>query len=204
LQQNHYYCEIDPNSSEALERKPGAFFYGPVFYDPNIVMTLEPVWDASTNSYQADKSGKLVFNVHHPLPAGAFLRTTANGPLVKPYEELVVLAGKMRPVLIISPEAANTQTMLVLPSFKADNFPQPVVAAAKAGSASQYFYLPAFPALNVLESILPFQRIQPIRWDTKLVNAGNRKAGDVDRRCLRLTDNYFDDLKKALGSYLGL
>ncbi len=201
---NPYYCAIDPNSPEALERKPGAFFYGPVFYDPNVVATLEPGWDAQAQRYKTDKTGKVVFDVRFPLPAGAFLRTTPIGTLVQPYEELVALAGKMRPVVILSPAAANKETMLVLPSFKADNFPPEAVDAAKKGKALQYFYLPACPELNVLESMLPFQRIQPMRADPKLVNAGNRKKEDPDRRYLRLTDDYLAALRRALVAYLGI
>jgi hypothetical protein len=204
LPANPYYCAIDPDSPEALERKPGAFFYGPVSYDPNVVATLEPAWDMRAQRYKSDKAGKIVFDVNFALPAGAFLRTTPIGTLVQPYEELVALAGKMRPVVILSPTAANKETMLVLPSFKADNFPPETVEAAKKGKAMQYFYLPACPELNVLPSMLPFQRIQPMRMDAKLVNAGNRKQDDPDRRHLRLTDDYLAALRQALSAYLGI
>lgn len=204
MPQNPFYCAIDPHSSEALERKPGAFFYGPVFYDPNVVATLEPAWDARAQRYKTDKAGKIVFDVRFPLPAGAFLRAEPLGALIQPYEELVALAGKMRPVIILSPTAANQQTMLVLPSFKASNFPAEALEAAKTGKALQYFYLPACPELNVLESILPFQRLQPMRLDPKLVNAGNRKLNDPERRCLRLSDDHLAALRRALAAYLGL
>lgn len=203
LPQNPYYCEIDPNSPQALERAPGAFFYGPVFYDPNVVMTLAPIWDEAANRYRADAAGKMVFDVQFPLPKDAFLRDVPNGPLVKTHEELVALVGKLRPVIVLSPQASNEKTMLVLPSFKAENFPKAVLDAAKTGKAAAYFYLPPCPELNVLEAILPFQRIQPMRLDAKLCNAGNRKSSDQDRRFLRLSDTYFGELRQALGAYLG-
>ena len=201
---NPCYCAIDPQSPEALARNPGSFFYGPVFYDPNVVMTLAPVWDEGRQGYKTDRGGKMYFDVHFPLPTGAFLRDQPNGPLIKPYEEIVGLVGKLRPVVVLSPAAANRETMLVLPSFKAENFPAATLEAARAGKALAYFHLPACPELGVLESLLPFQRIQPMRVDPQLVNAGNRKADERGRHFLRLSDDALARLRLALGAYMGL
>lgn len=197
---DHYYVELA--GDEAFRPQPGAVFYAPILFDVNVVATVRPIEDPSGRP--ALRDGHMVFDVQIPLPADAFKRPTSLPPNIKPHEELIAVAGKMRPVVILSPEDDNGDTALVVPSFKAANFPADYLDAIRSGDALQYFHLPECKPLNVLESVLDFQKIQPIRMAPKLVNAGNRKAEDPDRRFLRLSDDYLAELREAMGDFLGL
>jgi len=54
------------------------------------------------------------------------------------------------------------------------------------------------------ESILEFQKLQSVRLDPKLTNAGNRKSSDSQLRYLRLSNDYWRELKEALRTFLDL
>jgi hypothetical protein len=198
--QDAYYVELA--GRDAYAPKPGAFFYAPILFDVNVVATVRPVEGAGGRP--ALRDGRMLFDVQLPLPEDAFKRPTSLPPNIKPHEELVAVAGKLRPVVILSPEEDNHDTALVVPSFKAANFRAEDLEVIRSGDALQYFYLPPCERLHVLESVLDFQKVQPVRMDPKLVCAGNRREGDPARHFLRLSDDYLAELREALADYLGL
>ena len=201
--QDRYYVEID--EKEANDRQPGTFFYGPVLYEPNIVATVRPVTTPGGRyAMEPGDKQKILFKIEMPLAADAFLRQQGIGSVVGPYEELVAVPGKMRPVVILSPAVANQSRILALPSFKAENYDLDALAAIRSGESLEHFHLPACGPLNVMESVLDFTKIQPLVLNSKLVTPGNRKADDTRRRNLRLSGDYMEELRAALRDHLGL
>jgi len=202
LFQNQYYSELTPEDARAP--KPGAFFYGPVLFEPRIVATVRPVVDPQTGGLRI-VGGKALFDIEMPLPPDAFKRTnevTISGArLMGPHEDLVAIPGKMRPFIVVSPEGANTKAALAAPTFKLANFDDASRDRILNDRSILYFYLPECPELGVLESCVSLERMQRIVWDKALTNPGNRKK-DESPSFLRLSDQYFQAFKAKVKSFL--
>ncbi len=200
LFQNPLYAELAP--ADGSRPRPGTFFYGPILFEVDVVATVRPVMRPDRSGYSTTRQGTLLFDVEMPLPPDAFRCAAGFPSVIKPFEELVAVPGKMRPVVILSPEAANGASALVVPSFKIANLPEDEQEAVRHGESVQRFHLPACPQLAILESVLDLKRLQAVRLKGSLFNAGNRPAGDPHRSFVGLTVETLDRLRAQLDEFL--